>query len=198
MGGKTQLDLHPRGSLLGIVPITFLFFVPFTSSQCPHDVTFMFFQHSSKLTNLLSTWMCFNFVPNICQICYDIFLIWTPEFWPSIPLCSNVFHCGIPITFLTTTSMPHHDRSCSNFGMHTHNAIPTHLQTNAFNIQLHLYLIFLFTKFSWANNKMVKSILTWLGWKHMKLPKNCSHKFFFLELIFLVMYGHQILDFLFF
>jgi hypothetical protein len=48
MGGKTQLDLYPKGSLLGIVPITFLFlFVPSTSSQCPYYVTFMFFQHSS-------------------------------------------------------------------------------------------------------------------------------------------------------
>ncbi len=128
--------------------------------------------------------MCCNFIPNICQICYDIFLIWIPELWPSITMCSNVFHCGIPITFLTIRSMPHHDRSCSNYGMHTHNTTPTHLQTSTFDIQPCLCLILLLKAFSWASNKMVKSILTWLGWKHLKPPKNCSQKYNFFEIYF--------------
>jgi hypothetical protein len=129
--------------------------------------------------------MCFNSIPNICQICYDIFLIWTLELWPSIPLCSNVFPCGIPITFFTTTSMPHHVKSGFHFGMHTHKSTPTHMQTSTFNIQPHLYLILLLKEFSWVSNKMVKSTLTWSRWKHTKPPKNSSRKYNFFGINFL-------------
>jgi len=69
MGGKTQLDLHPRGSLLGIVPITFLFFCSFyiftMSPLCYFYVLSTFFITCKLVINLDVFQFCSQHLSNM-------------------------------------------------------------------------------------------------------------------------------------
>jgi hypothetical protein len=86
MGGKTLLDLHPRGSLLGIVPITFLF---------------LFLLHLHNVPIMLP--LCsFNILHNLqtcCQLeCVSILFPTSVNYvmtfsWYELLNCDHLFHC---------------------------------------------------------------------------------------------------------
>jgi hypothetical protein len=87
MGGKTQLDLHPRGSLLGVVPITFLFFLFLLHL---HNVPIMLFLCSFNIIHNLQT----SYQLDCVSILFPTFVKYVMTFSSyELMNCDHLFHC---------------------------------------------------------------------------------------------------------
>ncbi len=146
------MDLHPRGSLLGIVPIIFLF--------CSYCIFTMSPLCSFNILHNLQT--CYQL--KCVSILFPTYVKYVMTFsWYELLNCDHLFHCVL-MCFLVASPLhfwlPHQCHimlghvsilECTSTNLRPHTC---KLAPSIFNL---IYtLILLLKEFSWASNKMVK------------------------------------------